>query len=199
MKLFGSHNNHVQTLDELDRESRLGVKDWIITIICTVIAVVLIRTFVGEVYLVPSGSMLQTVHEQDRLLGEKISYHFRTPQKGDVITFNDPSGTGHTLLKRVIATEGQTVDLRDGKVVVDGKELQEPYTSGKPSEPIENQGIGPNGRISYPFVVPKGQLWVMGDNRTNSLDSRYFGAVPISQVSSHAVWTIWPPASWKTL
>lgn len=189
-------NTHTHTTID---SNRLSVRDWIITIVLTVIAVFLIRSFVAEVYLVPSGSMLETVHEQDRLIGEKISYHFRNPAQGDVITFEDPSGTGHTLLKRVIATQGQTVDLREGQVFVDGKKLDEPYTSNKPSHPITNQGIGPQGVITYPYTVPEGCVWVMGDNRTDSLDSRYFGAVKTSTVSSHALCIIWPFSSMKGL
>ena len=92
----------------------------------------------------------------------------------------------------MIACEGQTVDLKDGKVVVDGQELKEPYTEGKPSYPITNQGVGPQGVIRYPFTVPAHHIWVMGDNRTNSLDSRYFGAVDTREVSSRAAWIFWP-------
>lgn len=169
-----------------------GLLDWGVTIVCSLCIVFFVHAFVAEAYIVPSGSMLNTVHIQDRLVGEKISYRFSAPKQGDIITFNDPCGTGHTLLKRVIACEGQTVDLKDGKVIVDGQELKEPYTEGKPSYPITNQGVGPQGVIRYPFTVPAHHIWVMGDNRTNSLDSRYFGAVDTREVSSRAAWIFWP-------
>ena len=89
------------------------------------------------------------------------------------------------LIKRVIATGGQTVDLRDGVVYVDGVPLDEPYTQGKPSNDL-------NSGITYPYTVPEGHVWVMGDNRTNSADSRAFGAIPLESVTGHAVLRYWP-------
>ena len=166
--------------------------DWVITLAISAGIVFIVHAFVAEVYLVPTGSMLSTVQLQDRLIGEKISYKFGKPQAGDIITFNDPAGTGHTLLKRVIATEGQTIDLRDGNVYVDNKKLNEPYVNHQPTESITNQGVGPQGAITFPYTVPAHCIWVMGDNRGNSLDSRWFGAVDISSVSSRGFWIIWP-------
>lgn len=164
---------------------------WVITIAIAVAVALVFRMFVAEVYVVPSGSMLETIQEGDRLVGEKVSYHFRSPEQGEVITFRDPEDKSTTLIKRVIAVGGQTVDLRDGVVYVDGQALDEPYTLGKRSDPI-NRADSPFGTMSYPFTVPQGYVWVMGDNRTNSLDSRYFGAVPVSDVTSRAVFIFWP-------
>ena len=98
------------------------------------------------------------------------------------------------LIKRVIAVGGQTVDLRDGAVYVDGEKLDEPYTEGKQSKPLSNS----NG-ITYPYKVPEGEIWVMGDNRTNSLDSRVFGSVPVENVTGHAFWRYWPLSSFGSL
>ena len=162
--------------------------------VIVVIAVALaffIRTFVAEVYEVPTGSMLDTIQLGDRLVGEKITYRFfGTPQRGDVVTFTSPQDSQTLLVKRVIATAGQTVDLRDGAVYVDGQKLDEPYTEGKPSYSLaERQGAQIQ---SYPYTVPAGHIFVMGDNRTNSLDSRYFGAVAVSTVTSKAMFIFWP-------
>ncbi|MGI6755407.1 MAG: signal peptidase I [Atopobiaceae bacterium] len=166
------------------------VLEWVVTIVAALFIAVLLRLFVFQVYLVPSGSMLETIQEGDRLIGEKVSYHFTEPEAGDVVTFQDPEDSSMTLIKRVIATGGQTVDLQDGVVYVDGQALDEPYTLGKPSEPLGNTVVP--GGISYPYTVPEGSVWVMGDNRTNSLDSRYFGAVSVDKISSHAVLIYWP-------
>lgn len=168
-----------------------GVLSWVITIGVAVGIALCIRTFVMEVYVVPSGSMLETIQEGDRLVGEKVSFRFRSPEQGEVVTFRDPADKATTLIKRVIATGGQTVDLVDGVVYVDGQALDEPYTLGKRSDPIERAG-SPFGTISYPYTVPEGCVWVMGDNRTNSLDSRYFGAVEVSDVTSRAAFIFWP-------
>ena len=163
-----------------------------------VIALALIfplRAFVAEYYYIPSGSMEDTLQVDDRILSEKVSYYFDTPKQGQIVTFNGTKEEeGQMLIKRVIAVGGQTVDLRDGAVYVDGEKLDEPYTEGKQSKPLSNS----NG-ITYPYKVPEGEIWVMGDNRTNSLDSRVFGSVPVENVTGHAFWRYWPLSSFGSL
>ena len=169
-----------------------SVVRYFIVVTLAVAVALLIRTFVAEPYIVPTGSMLPTIKLEDRLVGEKITYLTRTPQAGEGITFDSPAEPGVTLIKRVIATGGQSVDLRDGSVYVDGKKLDEPYVNGEPSEPLDVCAV--QGSISYPYTVPEGYVWVMGDNRTDSLDSRYFGPVPLHSVSSRALFIFWPPS-----
>ncbi|MBR5259897.1 MAG: signal peptidase I [Eggerthellaceae bacterium] len=150
------------------------------------------RTFIFGAYEIPSGSMENTIMVDDRVFAEKISYYIDDPQQGDIVTFDDPEIHGRTLIKRIIAVGGQTVDLIDGVVYVDGQPLDEPYTEGKPSYPlVPAYGVD----ITYPYTVPADHIWVMGDNRTKSSDSRYFGAVPASSVSGKAVFTYWPISS----
>lgn len=155
-----------------------------------------LRAFVFQAYEIPSGSMEETIMTGDMVFSEKVSYYFSEPSPGDIVTFADPEIPSRILIKRVIATEGQKVDLRDGDVYVDGKKLDEPYTDGKPSYPLSNAyGIS----ITYPYTVPEGEIWVMGDNRTNSQDSRYFGAVPVHSVTGKAVLKYWPLSSFGVL
>ena len=149
-----------------------------------------LRSFVVGTYEIPSSSMEDTIQVGDRVFSEKISYYSRSPEAGEIITFDDPVKADQTLIKRVIATGGQTVDLVDGAVVVDGVKLDEPYTDGKESWPLES--TAPGVSVEFPYTVPKGYLWVMGDNRTNSADSRYFGAIPVTSVSGHANIIYWP-------
>lgn len=144
-----------------------------------------IRTFVIQPYVIPSGSMEPTIEISDRILAIKYIYRFEDPKRGDIVVLDDPTGSVQTLIKRVIATGGQTVDLKDGKVVVDGVPLDEPYTHGKPSDPME---------VPMPYTVPEGSVWLMGDNRTNSADSRVFGSVPLSSVRGKAICRFWPPS-----
>jgi len=152
-----------------------------------------VKAFLFQPFVIPSGSMLPTIQLGDRVIAEKLTYRFtRDPQYKDIVVFKNPQGEPPILIKRVIATGGQTVDLKDGKVVVDGTPLDEPYTHGKPSLPL-------NPMIAYPFVVPEGDIWVMGDNRTNSGDSRELGPVAVSAVQGHAVWTYWPPNAFGPL
>ncbi len=155
-----------------------------------------LRTFVFQAYEIPSGSMEETIMTGDMVFSEKLSYYAGAPTQGDIITFADPEIAARTLIKRVIATEGQTVDLRDGNVYVDGVKLTEPYTDGKPSYPLTTAyGMS----ITYPYTVPAGEVWVMGDNRTNSQDSRYFGSIPVDSVTGRAVLKYWPLSSFGLL
>ncbi len=182
---------------EEPRRRMPGWLEWVLVFAIAIAASLLIRRYVVEFYKVPSASMLETIQEGDYLVGEKITYRSRTPEAGEVVTFDDPTGRGVTLIKRVIAVGGQTVDLRDGVVYVDGVAQEEDYTLGKPSYPLDTQA--PGVTVEYPYTVPDGYLWVMGDNRTNSLDSRYFGAIPVSSVTSRAVWTYWPVSRWGAM
>lgn len=150
----------------------------------------LLRTFLFVPYEIPTKSMQDTIMPGDMVFSEKVSYYTRQPEPGDIVTFTDPEVPSRTLIKRVIATGGQEVDLVDGKVVVDGEVLDEPYTQGKESRPLSRTAS--DVEISYPFTVPQGSVWVMGDNRTESQDSRYFGAIPLSSISGRAALIYWP-------
>jgi signal peptidase I len=142
-----------------------------------------IRTFVVQPYVIPTGSMIPTIEIGERVLANKFIYRFSTPQPGDVVVFDDPTGTVPTLIKRVIAVGGQTIDILDGAVYVDGKKLDEPYTYGKQTEP---------GDVLLPLKIPEGEVWLMGDNRTNSHDARWFGAQPASIIKGKAFLRYWP-------
>ncbi len=147
----------------------------------------LLHVYVFQAYKIPSGSMEDTIMTGDMIFAEKVSYYFNDPKPGDIVTFQDPEIPGRILIKRCIAVGGQTVNINDsdGLVYVDGVALDEPYTSGKPSYTL------PNG-VSFPYTVPEGSIWLMGDNRTNSQDSRYFGAVPLTSVTGRGALVYWP-------
>lgn len=154
----------------------------------------LLRTYVFQAYEIPSGSMEETIMTGDMVFAEKVSYYFREPEPGDIVTFQDPEIPGRVLIKRCIAVAGQTVSFNDadGLVYVDGVALSEPYTEGKPSYTLASD-------ITYPYTVPEGMIWVMGDNRTNSQDSRYFGAIPVSSVTGRGALVYWPINSFGLL
>lgn len=163
-----------------------------LVIMVAVVALITIglRLFVFVPYEIPSGSMEDTIMPGNMVFSEKISYYTRQPAYGDIVTFADPEVAGRTLIKRVIATGGQMVEMVDGAVWVDGKPLSEPYTSGRISVPFDKTAIDVD--ITYPYTVPDGHVWVMGDNRTASQDSRYFGAVPVSSITGRAALVYWP-------
>jgi signal peptidase I len=189
----------------LPRRLRIAV-DWIVTIVGAVAIVLGIKAWVVNPYRIPSSSMESTLHcargpaapgcearFSDRVLANRFIYHFRDPQRGDVVVFETPPqakakcGAGGTFVKRIIGLPGETVGIRLRRgmafVYIDGKRLEEPY--------IENdrRDIGPEER----FKVPEGRYFVMGDNRSASCDSRTWGAVPEENLIGKVFMTYWPP------
>ncbi|MFE4105930.1 signal peptidase I [Almyronema epifaneia] len=148
-----------------------------------------IRTFVAETRFIPSDSMVPTLLVGDHLIVEKLSYHLHLPQHGDVVVFKAPpalleQNLRDDLIKRVIGLPGDVVEVRAGKVFVNGNVLEEPYLKDLP-----NYGIGP-------IAVPNGQYFVLGDNRNHSYDSHYWGFVPAGNIIGHAVWCYYPLTHW---
>lgn len=181
---------HLHEAHEAEGERGRGGWGWFFVWLAVAVAVgLLVKTFVATPYVVPTGSMRDTIVEGDTLLGERVSLYFGDPEAGDIVTFDSPID-GETLIKRIIAVGGQTVDLVDGSVYVDGERLDEPYTEGKPSYSLSD--LPGSAGIEYPYEVPEGCVWVMGDNRTDSKDSRYFGAVSVDDVTSRALFIYWP-------
>ena len=170
-----------------DKEQQSTLR-WIIeTVVLVGLAFLLaqgIKTFIVQPYIIPTGSMIPTIELKDRILAEKISYRFREPKVGEIVVFDDPTGQHPKLIKRIIALGGQTVDIRDGKVFVDGNELSEPYVHGKVTDV---------GTVPMPVQIPEGYVWLMGDNRPNSGDARYFGPQPVTGIDGRAFFTYWPP------
>jgi signal peptidase I len=193
----------------------------------------LIQTFVARVYVIPSASMEPTLHgctgcTNDRVLVDKVTYRFSDPRPGDVVVFQGPESWGtntefasipsgnpvvrglqhaasliglappdeRDFVKRVIAVGGQTVQCCDtrNRVLVDGAPLHEPYALFAGQEPQEDFG---------PLIVPPGALWMMGDNRNNSADSRRHiadersGTVPVDNVIGKARVIVLPPVRWR--
>lgn len=148
-----------------------------------------IRAFVAEPRYIPSDSMLPTLQVGDRLVVEKISYHFHPPVKGDIVVFDPPQqlqvqgyAKNQAFIKRVIATPGQTIEIHNGKVYLNNQPLNENYIA----EPANYQ----MGAVQ----VPEDQLFVMGDNRNNSNDSHVWGFLPKQNVIGHASYRFWPPS-----
>lgn len=191
-----------------------GAVEFVVAFAIMIAAIMAIRTFIIEPFEIPSGSMLQTIQIGDRIFSEKVSVAIDPmPDQGDIVTFTNPRDPSETLIKRVIATEGQVIDLRDGVVYVDGEPLDEPYTDGQATRPmssdlaypgavvgvdengdaiVNESGARTNAKIAYPYTVPNGYFWVMGDNRGNSADSRVIGAVSAELVTGRAVLRYWP-------
>lgn len=150
-----------------------------------------IKAYIVQPFVIPTGSMIPTIEIGDRVLAEKLTFRFtRPPRYGDIVVFDDPTGEHPQLIKRVIAVAGQTVDVHDGAVWVDGKQLDEPYTHGKRTD---------RGPVPTPVTLQPGQVWLMGDNRPNSGDARFFGPQPVANIRGRAFWTYWPPSRFGAL
>lgn len=169
------------------------ILEFIATLLVAFLLAQAVRAWVIQPYVVPTGSMLPTIQLGDHVLGNKFVYRFGTPEVGDIVILDDPTGQVGTLIKRCVAVGGQTVDLEDGVVVIDGRPLEESYTYGQPSDPL------PGSELMFPIVIPDDHIWVMGDNRTQSQDSRWFGAVPVSSVQGRGFFIYWPLSRFGTL
>jgi signal peptidase I len=157
-----------------------------ILVIALVLAL-LIRTFVAEPRFIPSDSMFPTLAIGDRLVVEKVSYHLHSPQTGDIVVFDPPPqlqiqgyAKDQAFIKRVIGTPGQTIQVKQGQVYVEGRALKEPYIAEPPGY---NWG---------PETVPAGTVFVMGDNRNNSNDSHIWGFLPQQNIIGRAWLRFYP-------
>ncbi len=169
-----------------------GLLEWIVIFAIAALVMLGLRTFVAEPYRVPTASMEPTIMVGDQLIGEKVTLELGMGvEPGDIVVFRNPEASSEhdILVKRVIAVGGQTVDIQGGRVLVDGVELDEPYVQGVTFPlPMQADGV----QISYPYTVPSGCVWMMGDNRENSADSRYFGPVYEDNLIAVAVARYWP-------
>ena len=176
-------------------------REWIILIVLTVVGTFLLRTYAVQSYRIPSGSMEKTLHgctpgcDDDRVLVDKLSYKLHGIHRRDIVVFQATGdwipvvGGREDVIKRVIGLPGDTVQCCDaqGRVVLNGVSQNEPYV------------FEDNHYAFGPVVVPKGQLFVMGDHRSDSSDSRYNGTIPESSVIGHAFIRIWPITRIHTL
>jgi len=158
------------------------VTSWIVSIVSAIIVALLIRTFIVELYVVDGPSMQPTLQDGERLVVNKFIYHWRDPLKGEVVIFRYPRDHTRDFIKRVIAVGGDTIEIKDGRVYVNDALVNEDYIAEKT-------------RTEYPKqTVPEGTLFVCGDNRRNSLDSRFpdVGFVPLELLKGKAALIFWP-------
>ena len=163
------------------RESLAGslYRELLGTIVPALVIALAIHFFLAQATRVEGYSMEPTLYGHQRLIIEKISYRFHNPQRGDIVVIRVP-GFDELLIKRIIGLPGETLKIKDGIVYIDGEPLDEPYINGP-------------ARGNYgPITVPQGYIFVMGDNRNNSNDSRSFGPVAIDNIVGHAWMRYWP-------
>jgi len=152
---------------------RKEVVSWVRMFVIVIAVVFVLTQFVIINVRVPSGSMENTIMTKDRLIGFRFSYWFDEPQRGDIILFSYPVDEKQTYIKRVIGLPGETVEIRDGKIYIDGSSepLEEDYL--KETWTWENDG--------YTFKVPEGCYFVLGDNRNDSEDGRFWAQIALNE------------------
>lgn len=168
---------------------REKAKEFIKSAITAVIMAIFLKMTLMHAYAIPTGSMAPTVVPKDRVFANMLVYKFRSPERGEIITFNPPEevakydsmGNIIPYLKRVVAVEGDVVSVREGNLYVNGQFQDEPYLDA------------PVGYIIPPVEVPEGMLFVLGDNRLNSNDSHIWGFLPKENVEAKAFFRFWPP------
>jgi signal peptidase I len=166
--------------------------EWAKALLIAAGLVVLIRWFIFAPFIVDGPSMEPNFHTSERLIVNKIIYTIRHPERGEVIVFHAPAGIDY--IKRVIALPGEKVKVENNKVYVNGEELKEPYLQEIIDEWAKN-GKQYNSPGLTETVVPEGAVFVMGDNRTNSSDSRMIGSIPYDKIVGRADVRFWPIGS----
>jgi len=180
--------------------TRKYLKELSVTFLAPLFLLIMSRGAVAEPRYIPSASMEPTLQLNDRLIIEKLSPHLGLPQRGEIVVFEHPESnpsqdnplqrflrwqgysTQTPLIKRVVGLPGETIAVKDGKVWINQRVLNESaYAHSTPAYEMA------------PLKIPAGQLFVMGDNRNNSWDSHLWGPLPLEKVRGKAIWRFWPP------
>jgi len=176
------------------------IREWAESIIIALILALLIRTFVIQAFKIPSGSMIPTFEIGDRIFVSKFIYGakipftdirlpaLRQPQRGDIIVFVSPETPKKDFVKRLVALEGETVEIKDGNIFINGKKIDGP--DSVKSNYYYNRGE--YGKEGASITVPQGFYFALGDNSSNSRDSRYWGFVPKKNLIGKAILLYWP-------
>ena len=171
------------------RESGGFLEFLIILAVAFVLVFGFVRPFVLEAFYIPSESMVPTLEVGDRVFVNKFIYRFSEPERGDIVVFESVNGGEEDLIKRVVALPGDTVAVSGNVLSVNGEPQSEPYL---------NREI-PDGSFFGPSRVSDGEVFVMGDNRANSADSRVFGPLPVENIEGEAFMRFWPPPRIRAL
>jgi signal peptidase I len=178
--------------------SRRWLTETVVVVVVAVVVAVLLRTFLVATYSIPSGSMEPTLQIGDRILVDKLSYKLHSIGVGNIIVFATPKNEHCAgppvadLVKRVIALGGSTISLSEGNVFINGKQLAQPWLPAAVQHETEPGPSAAPYALDTPYKVPAGDVFVMGDNRTESCDSRYWGPIKTSTIVGQVDFRIWP-------
>ena len=180
--------------------ARRTIIDYGLTALVAVALAIVVQTFLVKPYLIPSTSMANTLVPGQRVLVNRMVYRYSPVRRGDIIVFHRPGPAADVLIKRVVGLPGDVISVHDGYLFVNGVEQREPYVDRvdgvteptDPADPYASTQPDAPWSLDQPFRVPAGHYFVMGDNRTDSSDSRYWGTVPRQAIIGRAFFTYWP-------
>lgn len=170
-------------------KARKELREWLIAITIALIAVLLVRHFLFTTYIVSGQSMEPNFHDGDRMIINKIIYSMRDPKPGEVVVLH--ASKYDDYIKRVIAVEGDTVRIEYDDVYVNGIRIDEPYIDHEVQAARESHTVY-NRFNQEDIVIPEGHIYVLGDNRSNSMDSRSMGPIPINEVVGRSDFIFYP-------
>lgn len=169
--------------------------DWIVVVAVALLVAFVVRTFVIAHFVVEGESMYSTLDTGDRVFVNKLSYRLHDPNRGDVVVLHQITGASERdLIKRVIGLPGETVEVRNCTVLIDGRVLNEPYLDPEVVTPTDC-----GGDYSLQGPVPENHVFVMGDNRGGSQDSRAIGTIDEDDLVGRAFVVFWPQSHWQWL
>ena len=185
------------------KESFKAVRDWVIVLVVALLVALGIRTFALQQFYISGPSMETTLFQPNRVLVNKLSYRFGKIGRGDVVVFDRVTSNGQSvqhddLIKRVIGLPGETVTIKSCVVYINGKRLEEKYLPARDTSQSDLVARCRQPEMAA-VAVPKGQLFVLGDNRPQSMDSRVFGPVDRKSIVGRAFVVIWPISRWRWL
>jgi len=190
--------------EPLRSRSYRTIVEWVVILMAVLLCTLLLRTYVVQSFSIPSLSMYPTLQVGDRILVNKLSYDFHGVHRGDIVVFARPpleSQEYADLVKRVIGLPGETISSKNCHIYINGKLLPEPWLAQGQS--YCSQALPgdthPQFNLPGPVKIPAGDYYVMGDNRTDSEDSRFFGPIPKSLIVGRAVAVVWPLSHIKGL
>lgn len=184
----------------MDKKVKSQVREWTESIVIAVILAFLIRAFVIQAFKIPSGSMIPTFEVGDRIFVNKFIYGaripftnlrlpaVREPRRSDIIVFVSPEPPKKDFVKRLVAMEGETVEIKDGNIHINDKVIDNPLSA----RPIYYYNRGDYGKEGQEVMVPKDSYYVLGDNSASSRDSRYWAFVPKKNLIGKVVFIYWP-------
>ncbi|HZJ58186.1 MAG TPA: signal peptidase I [Clostridia bacterium] len=164
------------------KDVKNDIREWVQAILIAVVVSAVVRLFFFETTLVYGNSMESTLKNKDRVIINKIVYHLYTPSRGDIVVFKNPDNNKENYVKRIIGIAGDTIEIGDQEVYINDELLDEPYLTEVTKSDFPK------------LLVPQDTIFVMGDNRNHSQDSRFIGPIPMENIIGKAQLRIWPIA-----